>query len=138
MSKLGFWLAKEILVHKCLCVHRESESHLVMSDSLLPRGLYTVHGILQARILEWVAFSFSRQFFPTQGSNPGLPHCKWVLYQLSHKGTPCACVLLLNFCSSMQYHILRYVLFSRQKNWKYYTSMPLQHPDRAESQSFIS
>ena len=25
--------------------------------------------------------------FPTQGSNPGLPHCKRVLYQLSHKGS---------------------------------------------------
>ena len=37
----------------------ESESHSVMSDSLRPHG-YTVHGILQARILEWVAFSFSR------------------------------------------------------------------------------
>ena len=25
--------------------------------------------------------------FPTQGSNPGLPHCRWILYQLSHKGS---------------------------------------------------
>ena len=24
--------------------------------------------------------------FPTQGLNPGLPHCKWILYQLSRKG----------------------------------------------------
>ena len=31
----------------------------VVSDSLQPHG-YTIHGILQARILEWVAFSFSR------------------------------------------------------------------------------
>ena len=22
--------------------------------------------------------------FPTQGSNPGLPHCRWILYQLNH------------------------------------------------------
>ena len=36
----------------------ESESHSVMSDSLRPCGLY-IHGILQARILEWVAFPFS-------------------------------------------------------------------------------
>ena len=48
----------------------------------------TVHGILQARILEWVAFPFSRGVFPTQGSNPGFPHCTWILYQLSHKGNP--------------------------------------------------
>ena len=38
----------------------EHESRSVVSNSLQPHGLYTVHGILQARILEWVAFSFSR------------------------------------------------------------------------------
>ena len=38
----------------------ESESYSVVSDSLQPHGLYTVHGILQARILGWVAFPFSR------------------------------------------------------------------------------
>ena len=44
---------------------------------------FTVCEILQARILEWVAFPFS-----TQGSNPVLLHCRWILYQLSHKGSP--------------------------------------------------
>ena len=57
-------------------------SHSVTSDSLRP------HGILQARILEWVAVPFSRGIFPTQGSNPGLPHCRWILYKLSHKRSP--------------------------------------------------
>ena len=33
------------------------------------------------------SFSFCHGIFPTQGSNPGLPHCRWVLYQLSHKGS---------------------------------------------------
>jgi len=37
----------------------ESESHSVVSDSLRPHG-YIVHGILQARILEQVAFPFSK------------------------------------------------------------------------------
>ena len=49
---------------------------------------YRVHGILQARLLEWVAVPFSRGIFPTQGSNPGLLHCRWILYQLSHKVSP--------------------------------------------------
>jgi len=44
---------------------------------------YTVHGTLQAKILEWVAFPFSTGSM--QGSNPGLPHCRRILYQLSHK-----------------------------------------------------
>ena len=26
--------------------------------------------------------------FPTQGSNPGLPHCRWILYQVIHQGKP--------------------------------------------------
>ena len=25
--------------------------------------------------------------FPTQGSNPGLPHCRWILYYLGHLGS---------------------------------------------------
>ena len=25
---------------------------------------------------------------PTQGSNPGLPHCRWILYWLNHQGSP--------------------------------------------------
>ena len=35
-------------------------SHSVMSDSLRPHGFPSVHGILQARILEWVVISSSR------------------------------------------------------------------------------
>ena len=49
---------------------------------------YIVHGILQAQILEWGAFSFSRGSFSTQGSNPGHRHCRWILYQPSHQGSP--------------------------------------------------
>ena len=48
----------------------------------------TVHGILQARILEWVAVLFSRGSSQPQGSNPGLLHCRQILYQLSHQGSP--------------------------------------------------
>ena len=33
------------------------------------------------------SLSLLQGIFPTQGSNPGLPHCGWILYQLSHKGS---------------------------------------------------
>ena len=33
------------------------------------------------------SLSLLQGIFPTQGSNPGLLHCKWILYQLSHKGS---------------------------------------------------
>ena len=54
---------------------------------------YTVHRILQARILEWKkkkntgvgSLSLLQGIFPTQGLNPGLLHCRQILYQLSHK-----------------------------------------------------
>ena len=41
-------------------------------------------GIPQARILKWVAMSTSRGSSWTQGSNPGLLHCRHILYHLSH------------------------------------------------------
>ena len=44
----------------------------------------SVHGVPQATILEWVSVLFSRGFFPTQGSNSGIPHCRQILYHLSH------------------------------------------------------
>ena len=40
-----------------------------------PMG-YTVHRILQARILEWVASILLQGIFPSQGLKPGLPHCR--------------------------------------------------------------
>ena len=36
----------------------------------------SVHGIHKTRILDWVAISSSRGNFQTQGSNPGLLHCR--------------------------------------------------------------
>ena len=37
----------------------------------------------------WCGYlSLLQGIFPTQGSNPGLLHCRWILYQLSHKGSP--------------------------------------------------
>ena len=65
----------------------ESESHSVMSSSLRPHGLYSTWnspgqntGVGSPSLLQGI--------FPTQGSNPGLPHCRQILYQLSHKGSP--------------------------------------------------
>ena len=45
---------------------------------------YTLHGILQARIWEWVAFPFCRGSFQPRD----FLHCKWILYPLNQKGSP--------------------------------------------------
>ena len=58
-----------------------------MSNSLQPHGLYS----------PWTSpgqntgvgrLSLIQEVFPTQGSNPGLLQCCWILYQLSYKGSP--------------------------------------------------
>ena len=49
---------------------------------------YTVHRIPQARILDWVSFPFSRGSSQPKDLNPGLLHCRQILYQLSHKRSP--------------------------------------------------
>ena len=49
---------------------------------------YTVHGIVQARILRVGSLSFLQVIFPTQESSLGLLHWGQILYQLSHKGSP--------------------------------------------------
>ena len=63
----------------------ESESRSVVSDSLRPHRLYSPWnspghntGVGSLALLQGI--------FPTQGSNPGLPHCKHIFYQLSHQG----------------------------------------------------
>ena len=47
-----------IIMKHGIQVHKDNESCSVGSNFLLPNGLYR---ILQARILEWVAFPFSRR-----------------------------------------------------------------------------
>ena len=46
----------------------------------------SVLGILQARTLEWGCHALLQGIFPTQGPNPGLLHCRQILYHLSHQG----------------------------------------------------
>ena len=65
-----------------------AQSCLTLCDPMdcSPPGSF-IHGILQARILEWVAISLPQEIFLTQGLNPGLPHCRQTLYHLSHQGS---------------------------------------------------
>ena len=79
---------------RCSLPWMRSTSSLRLHDPMdcSPPGSI-VHGILQARILEWVAILFSK-IFPSQGSNPGLLHCRQILYSLSHLGSPTILYLL--------------------------------------------
>ena len=62
-----------------------------MSDSPRPQGLWPnrlLCGILQARILEWVAIPFSRGTFLIQGLNLGLLHCRQITLPSEPPGKP--------------------------------------------------
>ena len=65
----------------------ESESRSVVSSSLRPHGLYSLWNS-PGQNTGVGSLSFLQGIVPTPGSNSGLPHCRWNLYQLSHKGSP--------------------------------------------------
>ena len=73
----GITNSMDIYVYVC-------QSHSVVSESLQPHELYSPWnspgqntGAANCSLLQGI--------FPAQGSNPGLPHCRRVLYQLSHR-----------------------------------------------------
>ena len=59
----------------------------VMSNSLQPHGLYCPWNSL-GQNTGVGSLSLLQGIFLTQESNPGLPHCRQILYQLSHQGSP--------------------------------------------------
>ena len=65
----------------------ENASHSVVSDSLQPHGLYSPWNC-PGQNTGVGSLSLPQGIFPTQGLDPGIPHCRWILYQLSHQGSP--------------------------------------------------
>ena len=65
----------------------ESESHSGVSDSLWLHGLYSLWNS-PVQNTGVGSHSLLQGIFPTQGSNPVLPHCRHILYQQSHQGSP--------------------------------------------------
>ena len=79
-----------VYTHMCVCSHLLSCVQVCNPMDYNPLGA-PVHENFQARILEWVAISFSRGSSLTQGSSH--VYCisrlnRWILYQLYHLGSP--------------------------------------------------
>ena len=87
----------------------ESESRSVMSDSLWPHGLYSPWNS-PGQTTGVDSHSLLQGIFPTQGSNPGLPHCRRILYQMSHQGSP----VLQVFCIYAMWHVQKNVCNSKR------------------------
>ena len=60
---------------------------ILSCPTLRPHGLYSPWNSL-GHHTGVGSLSLLQGIFPTNRSNPGLPHYRWILYQLSHKGSP--------------------------------------------------
>ena len=67
----------------------EARSPTLQADSLLsePPGKPTNTRVDNLSLLQ--------RIFPTQESNRGLLHCRWILYQLSYQGSPIGSYILI-------------------------------------------
>ena len=68
-------------------LHKDSQSSPVMSNSLWTYGLYSPWNS-PGQDTGMGSLPLLQRVFSTQGLNPGLPHYRQILYQLSHKGDP--------------------------------------------------
>ena len=83
----------KLLQHSATCSEalnwnqHESESGSVVSNSLRLHGLYSTWNS-PGQNAGLGGLSLLQGIFPTQGSNPGIPQCRQILYQLSHQESP--------------------------------------------------
>ena len=77
-------MCMHVCAHTCLVI--QSCSTLCPMDYSPPGS--SVDGNSPGQNTGVGSLSLHQGIFPTQGLNQGLPHCRLILYQLSHKGTP--------------------------------------------------
>ena len=105
-----------------VCVFSSS----VMSNSSQPLELYP------ARLLcSWNSpgkntgvgyHALLQGIFPIQGSNPGIPHCRQILYQLSYPGSP---ILYIVVCIYVRSHLPIHIPSSLSPWYPYICSLCL-------------
>ena len=67
--------------------YSESENRSAVSNSLRPHGLSSPWNS-PGQNTGVDSLSLPQEIFPTQGSNPGLPNCRWILYHLTYQRSP--------------------------------------------------
>ena len=89
----GHWMVKD---PGSSCPLRELLPCAVLSRSVMSNSLQSlcsppgssVQGDCLGKNTGVGCHALLQGFFPTQRSNLGLPHCRWILYYLSHQGSP--------------------------------------------------
>ena len=85
----------------------KSESRSAMSDSSPPHGLHSPWNSLGQN--PGVGnHTLLQEICPAQGSNPGVLHCRQILYQLNHKGSPSYSSWYIISGKELSYVIQRY------------------------------
>jgi len=91
-SNVSKWIIRKERIMRfyltCACCLGLVSNSFATPWSVAPASGSVVHGILQARILEWVANFLLQGIFPTQGLNPCLLHCQADSSPLSHEASP--------------------------------------------------
>ena len=78
-------------------------------DFLQPHGLYRPWNS-PGQNTGVGSLSLLQGIFPTWGSNPGLLHWRWILYQLSHKGSP-------GILEWVSFSLLQRIFLAQELNW---------------------
>ena len=77
----------------CVCVAQLCPTLCDPMYCILPGS--SVHGDSLGKKIGVGCHFLLQGIFPTQGSNPGLLHHRWILHQLSYQGSPYICMLTL-------------------------------------------
>ena len=69
-------------------------SHSVVFDAVRLHGLYPAWLISPGKNTGMGSHALLQEIFSTQGSNPGLPQCRQILYHLRHQGSTVALLVM--------------------------------------------
>ena len=111
------------ILHVCMLSHFKGQSYLALWDPMdcSPRGV-SVHGDSPSKNTGVGSHVLLQGVFPTQGSNPDLSNCRWILYHLNHQGSPAAAASLQScptLCDPIEGSQPGFpsLGFSRQEHW---------------------
>ena len=81
-----FYILYHFLVNMYMCSVAQLRPTLCDPMDCSPPGS-SVHGDSPGKNIGVGCLALLQGIFPTQGLNPGLLHCRWILYHLSHQGS---------------------------------------------------
>ena len=103
------WIRKDCYL--CLCCAVLGRS--VVSDcnpmDCSPPGS-SVHGASPVKDTGVGCHALLQRIFPTQGSNSGILHCRWILYQPSYQGSPHLCLPYIKYNKRKSDEVYQYML----------------------------